>query len=137
MLASLAILVLCIELLYLLSNNQEFQVLTKSLLYSLRHLPYVLVILLFFVISFSLMGYFLLGSKNRDFCTIYGASIQITSYIYNMDSMAVFRSLNSVTDFFLLALPCIITARFIIVNLFFAILYRGYYVTKKVMEKEK
>jgi uncharacterized integral membrane protein len=73
--ASLAILVLCLEILYLLANNRDYQNLTRSLLFSMTHLPYIMIILTGFVFSFVIMSYLIMGNRNRDYSTFFGALV--------------------------------------------------------------
>lgn len=81
------------------------------------------------------MGYLMMGAKMQEFSTFFSSAKMITSYIFNLESMNIFRTPNNATEFFLLALPFIVTARFIIVNMFFAILYRAYHITKSAANR--
>lgn len=50
--------------------------------------------------------------------------------------MAVYRKGDRALEFFMMILPYILTVRFIIVNIFFAITLRGYLLTKNKTDAE-
>ena len=122
--ASLAILVLCLEILYLLSHNSDFQIITKSLFYSVSQLPYIIFVMFGFIIAFTFMGYFIMGADTKEFSTFFSSLVQFTNYIFNITNMPLYRGEDRIVEFFIMILPYILTVRFIIINIFFSITYR-------------
>lgn len=62
--------------------------------------------------------------------------VQFTDYIFSIPNMAVYRKGDRALEFFMMILPYILTVRFIIVNIFFAITLRGYLLTKNKTDAE-
>lgn len=135
--ASLAIMVLCLEILYLLSHNRDFQMLSTSMYYSISQLPYIFFVMSGFIISFTFMGHFILGAEYYEFSTFFQSLVQFTNYIFNINNMPIYREDGRFVEFFIMILPYILTVRFIIINIFLSITYRGYYLTKKKMQEEE
>ena len=110
--------------------------LTNSIKYTLSHLLFILLVLFCFIIAFTWMGHLLLGTQYRNFDTFFGSLVEFTDYIFSIPNMAVYRKNDRALEFFMMILPYVLTVRFIIVNIFFAVTLRGYLLTKKKADAE-
>ncbi|CAD8161174.1 unnamed protein product [Paramecium pentaurelia] len=134
---SCAILVLCLEILYLLSHNKDFQTLTNSIKYTLSHLPFILIILLGIIVAFSSMAHLVLGTDLIQYSTFFGTIVKMLDFISKIDDIQFFRLDDRTLEFYLMILPYTITVRFIIMNMFFAITLRGYLLSKEKQAEEQ
>ncbi|CAD8081957.1 unnamed protein product [Paramecium sonneborni] len=134
---SCAILVLCLEILYLISHNKDFQTLTNSIKYTLTHLPFILVILFGIIVAFSSMAHLVLGTDLIQYSTFFGTIVKMFDFISKIDDISFFRLDDRTLEFYVMIIPYTITVRFIIMNMFLAITLRGYLLSKEKQAEEQ
>ncbi|CAD8080526.1 unnamed protein product [Paramecium sonneborni] len=134
---SCAILVLCLEILYLISHNKDFQTLTNSIKYTMVHMPFILVILFGIIVAFSSMAHLVLGTDLIQYSTFFGTIVKMLDFISKIDDIQFFRLDDRTLEFYVMIIPYTITVRFIIMNMFLAITLRGYLLSKEKQAEEQ
>jgi hypothetical protein len=60
----------------------------------------------------------------------------LTDLIINLSDIKTFRGIDNATEFLIMVVPFVLVIRFILVNIFYAIVYRAYLVTKQSADKQ-
>ncbi|EAS02660.2 polycystin cation channel protein (macronuclear) [Tetrahymena thermophila SB210] len=136
----ISVFILCIQILYNLTTNQAFQDILKAIKYVVSQLPFLILLLWMLLTTFCLLTYFKLGSYNANFSNFGDAYISLCQCFYSLkDLLDIFQQDGSWFEVFIFLIPYIIVVRFLMLNLFSAVVYKGYetiFVQRKQREKE-
>lgn len=124
---------MCVELVYNLTHNKDFYNVFKAISYSLQEMPFLVFMLFGFLTSFAFFEHFTLGFKFEEFSNIYIAYVTLTEFLYSITKMEFFAGSGGSLHVFVFLVPYMISARYLMLNLFFSIIYRGY---MKAMEEK-
>ncbi|KAL4441951.1 hypothetical protein ABPG74_003702 [Tetrahymena malaccensis] len=136
----ISVFILCIQILYNLTTNQAFQDILKAIKYVVSQLPFLILLLWMLITTFCLLTYFKLGSYNANFSNFGDAYISLCQCFYSLkDLLDIFQKDGSWFEVFIFLIPYIIVVRFLMLNLFSAVVYKGYetiFIQRKQREKE-
>lgn len=135
--ASFSAFILVFQILYYYSKKKTFYVIIKSILIALREIPFMIAVLLAFLMTFAMYGYLLIGKFHEKFHTFPNAMRTLFEYLSSIDDIDYFMEESSLMPFLTLLLPFFLSVKLVILNMFFSIIYRAYEKTKKEGEKQK
>lgn len=126
--SSFTVFCLSFELIFYLCKNSRFQQLLLSILKSLKDIPYVFLLFVSLILAFSVSGFFFHGQYMNGYKTVLISCTTLLQYIYRLDDMDFLMSPSflSITLFITIILPYIFIVKFLVLNLFLAIIYRCY-----------
>ena len=134
--SSMAVFIMCIEVIYNLTHNQSFERVFRAIVFTISDMPYFLFLLFGFLSSFALLTNLTLGFHLKEFSNIFEVYVNLCDFMFRVPSLQYFEDDAFLCLLFLI--PYMIAVRFLLLNMFFSNIYLGYMKSREESkEREK